>query len=153
MIENRKASLLVAVASAWGIVLIFLAAVLPIMTPQDSPVVSSPTTSSSPATTGIAPALHYIPQVTLVAFYGHSVLFFIALPALASLIVGLLLWLRVTRKSRSAGVIAWLLAGSVLIGGAIGFLTFFLTIGMAIMPIGALLLLACNDVAPRTTRT
>ncbi len=152
MNENKNASVFVAIASAWGVVLIILAAVLPIVTPQSSPEVSSPTTSPSPATTGIAPALHHIPQVTLVAHYGHSVLLPIALPAVASLIVGLLLWLRVTRRSRWAGVVAWVLAGSVLIGGAIGFLTFFLTIGMAIMPIGALLLLACNGVVPRRTR-
>lgn len=150
--ENKNVSLLVAIASAWGMVLIILAAVLPIVTPQSSPEVVSPTTSSSPATTGIAPALHHIPQVTLVAFYGHSVLLPMALPALASLIVGLLLWLRVTRKSRWAGDIAWVLAGSVLIGGVIGFVTFFLTIGMAIMPIGALLLRACYGVAPRHAR-
>ena len=151
MNENKNAPVLVAIAAAWGVVLIILAAVLPIVTPQDSPVVVSPTISSSPTTTGIAPALLQVPQVTLVAHYGHSVLLPIALPALASLIVGMLLWLRVTRKSRWAGVIAWVLAGSVLIGGVIGFVTFFFKVGLAIVPIGALLLIACNGVAPRRT--
>ncbi len=152
MNENKKASLLVAVASAWGVVLMILAAVLPIVTPQDSPVVVSPTTSSSIATTGIAPALPQVPQVTLVAYYGHSVLFPMALPALASVIVGLLLWLKVRRRSSWPGIIAWAFAGAVLIGGVIGFVTLLFKVGAAIIPVGLCLVMACNAVAPRSTR-
>jgi hypothetical protein len=146
--ENKDASVLVGIAAGWAIVLIILAAVLPIVTPQGSPTVSSPTSSSSPAT-GIAPELPQLLQVTLVAHYGNSVLIPMALPALASLIVGLLLWLKVTRKSRWAGIIAWAFAGVVLIGGVIGFVTFFFKVGLSIVPIGVLLLMACNSVAPQ----
>ena len=148
MKENKDAAVLVAIAAGWAIFLVVLAALLPIVTPQSSPTASTPTSSLS-TDTGIAPALHQMPQVTLVARYGNSVLIPMSLPALASLVVGLLLWLRVTRKSRWAGVIAWAFAGAVLIGGVIGFVTFFFQVGLAIVPIGVLLLMACNSVAPR----
>ena len=151
MKEHKDASVLVAIAVGWGIVLIVLAAVLPIVTPQSSPTFSIPTSSSSTAT-GIAPALPQIPQVTLVAQYGNWVLIPMALPALASLIVGSLLWLKVTRKTRWAGIIAWAFAGVVLIGGLIGFVTFFFLVGLAVVPIGVPLLIACNSLAPRHVR-
>lgn len=145
---------LVGAAVAWGFVLLILATALPIVTPQAPPSFAPPPPSAypdgagapalPPPASGPAPAIMRVPQVTLVHYYGHSVLLLVALPALASFVVGLMLWMSVARRSRAAGTGAWIVAAIVLVAGTIGFFTFFFTIGLAIVPIGILLIIACS---------
>jgi len=154
---HRSAVRLVVAAVAWGFVLLILAAALPVVTPQAPPSFAPPPPSANPdgaapalppPTSGPAPAIARVPQVTLVHYYAHSVVLLAALPALASFVVGLMLWMSVARRSRAAGMGAWIVAVSVLAAGVIGFFTFLFIIGLAIVPIGVLLILACSRAAP-----
>jgi hypothetical protein len=77
-----------------------------------------------------------VPQVTLVHYYGHSVLL-VALPASASFVVALMLWMSVAKRSRAAGIGAWIVAVIVLAAGIIGFFTFLFTIGLAMCRSGS----------------
>jgi len=155
---HRSAVRLVGAAVAWGFVLLILATALPIVTPQAPPSFAPPPPSASPdgagtpalppPASGPAPAIVRVPQVTLVHYYGHSVLLLVALPAFASFVVGLMLWMSVAKRSRAAGIEAWIVAVIVLAAGIIGFFTFLFTIGLAIVPIGVLLIIACSRAAP-----
>ncbi|PYC65345.1 hypothetical protein C7C46_32655 [Streptomyces tateyamensis] len=139
---DRTAWVLVGAALAWGLILLVLAAVLPIVTVQGS-VVAPATPSSSTGNTG---ALVGLPRVTLVQHDGYGVLLLVALPTVLSLLVGLLLWLWGTGRFTAAGAAAWIVAGAVLAGGIVGFVTFL--IGIAVVPTGVLLLCACVRAAP-----
>lgn len=148
---------LVGAAIALGFVLLIGAIALPIVTPQSPPSFSPPFTSTSSAgavasapspTAAVRPAppTAGVPQITLVEDDGYAVLLLVALPMFASLMVGLLLRTRVAMGSRSAGTVAWILAIIVLAGGVVGFVTFL--IGLAVVPIGLLLVIACARAGP-----
>lgn len=132
-------SVLVAAAIAWGVLLLALAGTLPIVTPQSPPGTASATVTASGtvATTGPTTATSTSEQrrVTLVDDSGYRILWLVALPAVIALIVGVLL-------RRRPGVAAWVLSGAVLLAGVVGFVT--ILIGIAIVPIGVLLLVACE---------
>ncbi|WP_034090593.1 hypothetical protein [Streptacidiphilus albus] len=146
---ERVAAFLVGLAAAWSLALLILALVLPIVTPQSPPAYA---TATAPVGAG-AGALHasttLLPtaQVTLVADSGYLVLLLVAIPLLATLLVGLLL--RSAAAGRSgpwAGRAAWALGSALLLAGVVGFLT--ILIGIAVVPVGGLLLAACGQIVP-----
>ena len=147
---ERVAAFLVGLAAAWSLALLVLALVLPIVTPQSPPAYA---TATAPVGAG-AGALHasattLLPtaQVTLVADSGYLVLLLVAIPLLATLLVGLLL--RSAAAGRSgpwAGRAAWALGSALLLAGVVGFLT--ILIGIAVVPVGGLLLAACGQIVP-----
>lgn len=97
--------------------------------------------SAAPRAGGASAVLHAVPRVTLVTHDGFTVLLLVAIPLLASLVVGLLLWLRAGAGSIAAGIAAWTLSVAVLTGAVVGFVTFL--IGIAVIPNGILLVAAC----------
>ena len=142
----RAEVLLVGAAAAWGLILLILALVVPIVTLPGPPVPAPPAPSAAAIHLVDAAILHELPRVTLVSYYGYQVLALVALPALISLAVGLLLWIRATRQSRWAGRLAWVASVAVLVGGVVGFVTFL--IGLAAVPTGVLLVIACARRGP-----
>lgn len=147
---KRKILLLAGAASAWGLILILLAIVLPIVTPQGAPAVAPPAPAIRAGTATAlpvpsAPRLVNLPRVTLVGHDGYAVLFLVALPMLISVVVGLLLWWRTAGSPRSVTVIAWVLAIALLVAALIGAVT--ILVGLAVLPTGILLVILCVDVA------
>jgi hypothetical protein len=146
---------LVIAAIGWGFILIILAIALPIVTPQAPPSLAptAPTSSSIAASSGVppapgpAPGTITEPRVTLVHQNGYRALLVAAIPALASGIVGLALILSARSSSRWPARVAWTLSVVVLSVAVVGFLT--LLLGLAIVPVGVLLIAACARVAPR----
>jgi hypothetical protein len=129
---------LVGAAVAWGAMLLVLAAVLPVVTRQQPSVLAPPPGQTS---TTVSTATH----VTLVSNDGYGVLALIALPVLASVLVGMLL--RINGSTGGpAGVAALVVAVLVLVAGVVGFLTYL--IGGAVIPVGVLLIVACLRGAP-----
>ncbi len=129
----------VGAAVAWGVMLLVLAAILPVVTRQQPPVLAPPPGQTS---TTVSTATH----VTLVSNYGYGVLALIALPVLASVLVGVLLRINGSTGRGPAGVAAVVVAMLVLAAGVVGFLTYL--IGGAVVPVGVLLLIACLRGAP-----
>ena len=142
---ERSTTLLVGAAVAWSLLLLVLAVALPVVTPQSPPAFASSAPSSAAAASAPAATtvLAAVPRVTLLADDGSGVLLLVALPSLLSLLVGLLLWLRVSRGSRAASGAAWGLAGVVTAAAVVGFVTFL--IGIFVLPVGVLLLVACEQ--------
>lgn len=138
---GRRRHALVVAAAAWSGVLLVLAVALPFVTPEPAPVTSTVTTGSI-GTAGVAAgsAGGASGYVTLVQADGYRILILVAVPLLASVLVGLLLRRAATTGSRSAVVAARVVASLVLLGAVVGFLTFL--IGIAAVPTGALLLAA-----------
>jgi hypothetical protein len=125
---------LVGAAVAWGAMLLVLAAILPVVTRQQPSVLAPPPVQTS---TTVSTATH----VTLVSNYGCGVLALIALPVLASVLVGILLRINGSTGRGPAGVAALVVAVLVFVAGGVGFLTYL--IGGAVIPVGVLLLIAC----------
>jgi len=146
--------LLVGAAVAWGILLVVLAGVVPVVTRQSPPGTGSATVTASGTvvtTTPVAgPAVSEQARITLVRDSGYRILGLVALPTVAALIVGLLLWRRAgvrtaSERSTTTSVAAWVLSALVLLAGIVGFVT--ILIGVAVVPVGVLLLLACIQAA------
>jgi hypothetical protein len=129
---------LVGAAVAWGVMLLVLAMVLPVVTRESS----VPAPPPGQISTTVSTTTH----VTLVADNGYGVLALIALPVLASVLAGVLLRINASTGRGPAGVAAYVVASLVLAAGVVGFLTFL--IGGAVVPIGILLLMACFRGAP-----
>lgn len=133
---------LVGTAIAWGILLLVLAGTLPVVTPQSPPGRASAavTSSGTVVTTGstVTGSTPERPRVTLVDDAGRRILGLVAVPTLAAMIVGVAL-------RRRPGVVAWVLSAGVLLAGIVGFVT--VLIGVAVVPMGILLLLACTQSA------
>jgi len=144
ILEQKEASKFVIIATLWGVVLFFLALILPVVTPQTS--VIDPNLPAGPSNDSTK--FIHIPQITLVSQYGYSVLILVSIPIVISILVGLLLRFGVRSKISLAISLAWILSGAVLLGGIIGFLTILFTGGLAIVPIGVFLLLACQRTRP-----
>jgi hypothetical protein len=126
---------LVGAAIAWCALLMLLAALVPFVT-QQSRFVPAP----SPGQTSTVMVLPT--HVTLMVSNGYGALALIALPMLASVFVGALLWIHGSTRWRSAGKVAWAVSLLVLLAGVAGFVTFL--IGGAVIPAGVLLLIACR---------
>ena len=147
--------LLVGAAIVWGIGLIVLAGTLPVVTPQVGPVTASATVTASgtvvtSTTSAAAPPVAEQARITLVRDSGYAVLGLAALPTVTALIVGLLVWRQAGAPTPSGGsdtarVVAWVLSAVVLLAGIVGFVT--ILIGVAVVPVGVLLLLACTQAA------
>jgi hypothetical protein len=158
---ERSTALTVGAAVAWGLLLLVLAWFLPEVTPQSPPVYSqaAPTglAPTPPATPTPIPTLMPTPsgtltpepRVSLVAYDGRAVLLLVAVPTLVSLVVGLLLWLSVSRRSRAAWRAALALAIAAAVAAFVGTVTFL--IGLYALPVGGLLIAACGQ-APRPPR-
>lgn len=134
---------LVGAAIAWDVLLLLLAALVPFVTQEPRSVPAPPpgqTGSTTAATT----------HVTLVASNGYGVLALIALPLLASVLVGVLLWINDSMRWRPAGTAAWVVSALVLVAGVVGFVTYL--IGGAVIPVGVLLLVACLRSGPASIR-
>ncbi len=110
-------------AAAWGIRLIVLAAVLPVITVASN--------HAGPQ-----------PRVSLVRYYGRDVLWLPAIPFLISIAVGGLVRLRIATQWRWPGVMAWALAGATVLAALAGFAT--IIIGVYILPMGVLLCLSAS---------
>ena len=108
-------------ASAWGVLLILLAVVLPVYTVDSSHA-------------GLQP------RHSLVRVFGYRVLVLAAIPCIISVLVGALLRLRMATGWRWLNTFAWGLAGATLLAAITGFATFF--IGIYVLPTGVLLCLA-----------
>lgn len=140
-------------AFGWSVLIFILALVLPVVSVQQTPVTapSPPTTSSSasggpsptqPTPFGPAPPAFAAKRVTLVREDGYWVLLLAALPAVCCALVYALLRRSIIRQSKAAARWAWYTAIGVLASGLIGFVT--IIIGAAIIPVGALLIVACS---------
>ncbi|HEY8791177.1 MAG TPA: hypothetical protein VIM10_18875 [Actinopolymorphaceae bacterium] len=118
--------LLVGPAVAWGILLLVLAGTVPVVTPQSPPGTGSAAVTSSgtvvtTTTPSTGPTVSGQARITLVRDSGHRVLGLVALPTVAALIVGLLLWRQARIRTASVGstttsVAAWVLSAVVLLG-------------------------------------
>jgi hypothetical protein len=146
--------LLAGAAIVWGVLLIVLACVLPVVTRPAPPVSATATVTSSGTvitTSGaVGPAAYEPGRITLVSDGGYPVLGLVALPTVAALIVGLLLWRLAGARTAAHGstetsVAAWVVSAAVLLAGIVGFVT--IVIGVAVVPMGVLLLLACTQAA------
>jgi hypothetical protein len=151
--ETRLFAIPIGLAVGYGIILMFLAVLLPIQTVQEQSVSVTPSLTSSSAGQPLPStplAVHTVPRESLVKANGQKILLLVAVPTVVAIVVGLLLELRQRRKLKFAGTSAWVLAVTLLAAGLIGFVTFL--IGIFVVPIGALLIVACNRVAPLHTR-
>ena len=111
-----------AIASAWGAGLLAAAVVVPMYS-------SSGASSSGSVTYGSA---------TLVGVNGWNVLLIVAVPLLATAIVGGALWRRGLR--RGAGVVAWTIAGLLAVFNVLA----LASIGVFVIPVTVCLILACT---------
>jgi hypothetical protein len=147
--DPRLFAIPVGLAVVYGIILMFLAALLPIQSIQEKPVSVTPSLTSTSAGHGLPSTpqvVQTVPRESLVKANGKKVLALVAIPTIVAIVVGLLLWLRQRRKSKLAGISAWVLAVALLAAALVGFVTFL--IGIYVVPVGVLLILACNNVAP-----
>jgi hypothetical protein len=118
---RRIAVIVLALAVAWGCLLILLAATLPIVT----------------VTTGRPGAQ---PRHSLVDYFGSSVLVPASAPLLIALIVGILLYAALRYSRRSLSFFALILSAGLITAAVVGFLTYL--IGIFVIPEGVLLLIA-----------
>ncbi|MEY9929839.1 hypothetical protein ABH926_004479 [Catenulispora sp. GP43] len=90
------------------------------------------------------------PRVTLLTHDGASALGIAAIPLLAAIIVGVLLYRGILADSRNARAAAWSLSAVLTAAGVVGFVT--ILIGVVVVPVGVLLLVACGQTVPPRLR-
>jgi hypothetical protein len=93
------------------------------------------------APASVQPPTVAVPRYSLVRLHGYRVLALVGIPLLLSLMVGLLLYIRRHLPSRTLDWVAWGLAATLLAGAIIGLLIFL--VGIFVLPVGALLVVAC----------
>lgn len=146
----------VGIATGLGLVILLAAAFVPIVTLQSAPMSAVASAADSTAVTPSAdlpsaaaaptPVLTAAPRVTLLTHYGVSALGIAAIPLLAAIIVGVLLYRGILADSLNARVVAWSLSAVLTAAGVVGFVT--ILIGVVVVPVGVLLLVACKHAAP-----
>jgi len=154
MSNQKEAARYVLFAISLSVLLFFLALTLPFVSTQGSTIETSQSSSSN-LNVPIG-QVTYLPRpthlVTFVAFNGNAPLLWIVGLIFLSLFVGALLRYGAMWGSKQLVKAAWLLSGAVVVAGIVGFFTFLFLAGAAIVPIGLLLLKACDCIAPFRTR-
>jgi len=128
------ARILAGLAVAWGLLLIPAAIAVPAYTPNSSAGTYNPQTQ-----------LITYPRITLFKEFGYPMLFVAAIPLVLAILIGLLIETSLRRGTVDPLLAAWVLSALLLIGGVIGLLT--ILIGVALVPVGVLLLAACGTVS------
>ena len=141
-------------AFAWGLLVVVGSVTVPLVTVGASSTtltVTVPTQTGSASTPGPpADAGHPLPRTTILRADGATGVAVAAAPAVTALLVaGLLLPGRGSRRPASLAV-AWTLSAALLLASVVGFVTFL--VGLAGIPTGTLLVLACVRTAPRHGR-
>jgi len=140
MHKIHKSEIYVLLAGAWAAFLILFAWKLHIVSIQGTITDDGSSVRSSTAAMGLT-----MPRVSVSTYYGPAGLVVAAVPLLVCLIVFVLLKLWSTDHDLIVGKLAWLFSFAVLGFGVVGFLTFLFTAGLAIVPVGVLLIIACKE--------
>jgi len=140
MQKMHKSDIYLLLAGVWAALLILAAWKILIVSIQ--PTI---TDSGSPVTSSIAEVALAIPRVSISTYYGSAGFVPASMPLITCLIVFFLLKLWSTDHDLIVGKLAWLFSFAILAFGIVGFLTFLFTAGLAIVPVGVLLLIACKE--------
>lgn len=138
-------------AFAWGLLVVLGALTLPIVTVQSSstsPTVSAPAQPAPSPTPQSSPSsgVHPSPRITILRADGVRGVAAASAPAATSLLAAGLLRLGWSTGRRAILAVAWTLSAVLLMASIVGFVTFL--IGLAGIPTGVLLILACARTAP-----